>query len=175
MIDCDLPSFSSWLAVCSEYSGLNCQSWIDIRSRITIGDPVYLKGNNELCVRLNQSCGKYRLCWREVDFGGILGRRISAICAVRDPYYKMGREIKWRRTGCVGVDSGRIVIGDEKSFPKDICIQDYLNGDLLTHITDGAVILRSGFGDGIYDVWKSIADGKVIGVAMRFIEDGGDE
>ncbi len=174
MIDCDLKPFSNWLSDCGENPGLNCQSWIDIRSKLTIGDPVYLNGHDWLIVRLNQCRGKYRLCWREVDFGEILGRRITAICAVRDPHYRLDREIKWRRAGCVAVDTGRVLIGDVRSFPNDVLDHDYLNGHLLNHITDDAVILHTGFGDGMYDVWKSVADGKVIGVAMRFIEEGGE-
>lgn len=90
----------------------------------------------------------------------------------------------WKKIGQVGVDAGCVMIGDpcylldpetgqvRFDYEADVCGVDWSTHRQLAHRWGGgarAVLVKSGFGDGIYDVEALIQDGTVLEVRIRFV------
>jgi len=80
------------------------------------------------------------------------------------------------RIGSIGIDSGQLILGDPchvDGKPIDEARAGML-GDKhalaipLTNVADAAIIVSTGYGDGIYPVYAQIHDGRVMRVVVDF-------
>lgn len=91
----------------------------------------------------------------------------------------------WVEVGEVGVDSGRLLLGDPAYVTPDLI--DRLEGRQPGQLTHGVVLVASGFGDGLYPVEVRYVDDplmsehlgrpvwRVAEVRVRFIREEHEE
>lgn len=144
-----------------------------------------LRGNdNDECIEIVAEPGKYEIECRGVRFESdvrIAGMRVFPVgiaCA------------RGKRLGKIPVDLGGIAIVDISVFEPSILEnkEDYeewletiiFEGDceslIATHLwmpTNTRIVAADGgFGDGVYEVYSLINNGKTVGLEVEFIEEG---
>lgn len=158
---------------------------IQLKEKVMISDPTYEVGVWCQGVLENVLPGIYH-CYLELSDEGEWGTRCSRLFIIEEDYELEESDYRFdaREQFEVGVDSAQAGIFDFKYYEnnhcpkcseKDECDWEDEIFEITTGSNKGGVIdekgavARSGFGDGSYDCYTAMRNGKIVGIELVFI------
>jgi hypothetical protein len=132
--------------------------------RLYVGDPEYVGDDRFSLTIAPVKSGPWLA---EADVIESFGERVTSVVVFSECHAHVTDVVQFLRWAKVGVDTGRICISDVSWLARNA----ELPISFKTH--SFGLMLRSGFGDGIYPVCIREADGVVVSVRIVFIESEG--
>ena len=158
--------------------------------KVRVCDPSYSKYEKDILVLENVLPGKYYANIEVIDTG-VFGERVACL-NIRHEYYDTTADNLFAE-GAVGVDSGQAGFFDEDFYPNGDDTGNFddtktfygkactitLSEKQAGVIDNFGVVSRTGYGDGVYDVYvNENVSGQIVTAAIDYgvnEEDGGNE
>lgn len=165
---------------------------IKLGNKVVVSDPCYTL-DGKLQQILDVKAGEYNVSLSKHDNNDGWGIRCSVLKVVHvDSFHPSSSFLNWEKVGRIGVDSGQAGIFDVETYRNDkleiktagtfvpdngdgeawygkMC--DLTCGDEQWGAYDNGVVSSSGYGDGMYEVYVSIQNDEIVGVAIDFLVD----